>query len=153
MHPFHLTAHPHVCLPLRALKRASHYSSAMRGRQGVLKTLGSSRVLDRNRPADGLVPCTRELCPYAHLESISDSPAGGSHANADASTKITYNGSNGTSYILVNRVVPIESGGFTINSKAPLYRQAAAFVALHEFTGPESHRDMMLDPITGMYIE
>ncbi|KXZ46692.1 hypothetical protein GPECTOR_41g656 [Gonium pectorale] len=107
-----------------AFKAASHNSSAMRGKQGVAGTPGSTTVLDRR--SGRLVPCDRELCPFA--EVINDTLTG--------------------QQTLVNTILPIDSWAFAINAHAPPHRQAAAYAVLHTFTGPEEHMRVLLMPTT-----
>ncbi|GLC59635.1 hypothetical protein PLESTB_001516500 [Pleodorina starrii] len=104
--------------------------------------------------ASGLVPCTPALCPFAQLEPRvvpTFLGADSSSSNTDSSNGTDNSSSSsgdGAPLLLVNRIVPIETGSFAINARAPMHRQAAAFAMLHEFTGPDNHRRLMLQPGT-----
>ncbi|KAG2450079.1 hypothetical protein HYH02_000183, partial [Chlamydomonas schloesseri] len=103
-------------------KRASHRTSAMRGRQGVEASPGSPVALDRR--TGRLVPCTKELCPLA----------------------VAHNHPTTGESVLVNHVTPVDTVSFAINAFAPLYRQAASYAILHTFCGYANHARNMLAP-------
>ncbi|GIL58939.1 hypothetical protein Vafri_13943 [Volvox africanus] len=142
--------------PSFAFKRGSAPSGPLRGRQGVARVPGSSRVLDR---ATGrLVNCTSELCPYATssyaptttttttsstTSSITIAPGAASASAGGQTTSVSTYSSTST---LVNRVYPLECISFTINAFAPLPRQAAAFALVHTFTSPLERLQIMLSP-------
>ncbi|KAG2490225.1 hypothetical protein HYH03_011350 [Edaphochlamys debaryana] len=108
-----------------AFKVASHASVPSKvsgGKLGTAPLPGSERVLDR--PSGRLVPCTRELCPYAQ--------------------RVARGVGSSAQEALVNSVAVLESLAFAINRHAPLYRQAAAFRMLATLMAPAQQQERIL---------